>query len=75
MTLRNWILKNGIRPLAREFDVDHSRIWHWKERKSLPNAHAMLRIVKVTKGEVTLEEMIADWCKYNRNKTRALGAK
>lgn len=60
---KNFLTYEG---LARLLDVSSPTAYHWCTGKALPALRNMKRIIKITNGEVTKEDLIAF---YNSKKS------
>ncbi len=59
MTLYDWVYrKGGPIKVAPSLDVTPHAIRRWFHRKNSPTAKTMLKIVKLSKGKVSLEQII-----------------
>lgn len=64
MPLSEWVyLKGGPSAVARLLDVKRSTVSQWCILKALPRDQVKLKIIKISKGEVTFESMVKPFAK------------
>lgn len=68
MTLQAWIEKTGPKKVAAMMGVDNSTVYTWGAGQSLPRAHHLKKIVKVTRGRVSYKQMVEHVVKNQKNK-------
>lgn len=60
---RNWIEKQGGSDrVAVALDVTSFAVRHWRDRKGYPKIETIRKIVKLSKGELTLSDVIDGTC-------------
>lgn len=59
MTVRKFLLTTGIpfSQIAREVKAHVTRVYQWRDGKSTPGGVQLARLVLVSGGEITLEEV------------------
>lgn len=70
MSLKVFIKKVGAKDLAAQLKVHDSAVRHWGRGFVLPRADQMLRIERVSKGAVTVQTMVEDFCAPKNSKNR-----
>lgn len=71
MYLSQWIAENGGRgKLARQIKVSPITIHFWLLKGITPRVETMMRIVSLTKGQVSFEEIIRETAKPNKKVRR-----
>lgn len=69
MKLSTWITKSGgTVAVGKLLGVTHNRVHAWLTGKSLPRPALMLEIVKLSKGVVTFDSMVAEEKKRKASK-------
>lgn len=58
MNLAEWIEQEGIATVATALGVQESAVRHWRRGWVLPSDEAKLKIEKLSKGAVTVNDMI-----------------
>lgn len=70
-TLREFFDEIGHPQCAILFKVDISSIRNWRRGYCLPHVGAMERIVKLSKGAVTYEEMVTACLEFKKKSKKA----
>jgi hypothetical protein len=65
MSLKNWIDKQGVRAVAETLDVRTATVNYWRRGRSLPRAHQMAEIKKLSRGAVSYDIMIEAFLSQN----------
>lgn len=65
MTLQEFIKREGPYKIALQLDISHVTVYRWSRMIGAPNADSMYRIVQLSKGEVTYQEIVEPYMKYN----------
>ncbi len=58
MKFNTWIEHTGPKVIAKALKVDPSTVSLWRLGKSLPRPKHMISIFRMSKGQVTFDEMI-----------------
>jgi hypothetical protein len=58
MTLSNWIIRTGPKNVAKILNVDPGTVSQWKRKKSCPRPALLVKINKLSRGEVTYKSML-----------------
>ena len=59
MKLEEWIFKQGgIRTVARKLQITPMTIVHWLNKDCYPGALTLQKIVKLSKGKLTYDQII-----------------
>lgn len=69
LSLADWIRQVGEKEIARLFKISESAVGHWKRGLYLPNTECLVKIVKLSKGAVTYQEMIETY--HNSKKAQS----
>lgn len=74
LSLAAWIEREGVDAVADALGVEKATVWHWRRGYCLPTAAKRERIVKLSRGAVTVQRMQADYWsdanKRNRNQDK-----
>jgi transcriptional regulator with XRE-family HTH domain len=70
MSLASWIEREGVEDVAKALGVDKSTVWHWRRGYCLPTAAKRERIVKLSRGTVTVSRMLDDYWSDENKKNR-----
>lgn len=65
MSLRNWIEERGVRVVAETLDVRIATVNYWRRGRSLPRAHQMKEIKRLSRGAVSYDIMIEAFLSAN----------
>lgn len=58
MTLKEWINERGTEKVAQLLNVNQSTVRHWRLGNNIPRPEQMKEIKRLSKGQVTYDEMI-----------------
>lgn len=61
--LSAWIDEVGVNKIAQIFCIERTTVRKWRTGTFLPKAFHMYAIVKLSKGQVTYDNMIETWAK------------
>lgn len=58
ITFVDWIDSYGVMALSKELGVHHSTVVYWKTRATQPRGTVMRRIIELSGGTISYEQMI-----------------
>lgn len=68
LSLLEWIEQEGTDTIAKALGVTRSTINHWKRGYVLPRSEIMIKIRKLSRGAVSIEQMVeAHFAATNKN--------
>lgn len=67
MTLSSWIVTTGPKNVAKLLKVDAATVSQWKNQNAFPRPKHLVKINKLSKGQVTYRSMIESFVKAKKN--------
>lgn len=67
-TLRTWLEETGMDEGARLFKVDISTVRNWRAGRAVPRPPELAKIVKLSRGAVSYEEVIETFLRTQKLK-------
>lgn len=63
MTFHKWIKsQGGPTPVAQKLGITSACVRYWLRRDATPRLRVMKKIVKLSKGQVTLDTIVRETC-------------
>lgn len=60
-SLKDWIAHHGIAVVAGKMGTSCTTIRHWRRGHCLPKSDQMLKIMQLSRGQVSADRMIKDY--------------
>lgn len=57
MNLKDWIIKTGVVKAAEQLDIGYTAVSNWKQYRAVPEPKTARKIVKLTKGKVSYDNI------------------
>lgn len=68
LSLKAWIVELGEPAVAKLLRVNQSAVGHWLRGYCIPTATLQLKIMKITKGDLTPTKIVVDHFKRSNTK-------